>query len=113
MIQKAANILETCGLPIFFKVDNPDAVGISAPENRKGLAVRSWVRSLSFMQKEALVISDTTGLAWRLASDEGPSLNSFDSAPCPLAFFTVGMVSSYVNEIQALAKIQNIEIKKI
>jgi len=113
MIQKAKNILGTCGLPIFFKVDNADAVGISAPENRKGLAARTWMRSLSFMQKEALVISDTTGLAWRLASDEGPSLNSFDSAPCPLAFFTVGMVSSYVNESQALAKIQNIEIKKI
>ena len=113
MIQKATNILETCGLPIFFKVDNANAVGIRAPENRKGLAVRTWVRSLSFMQKEALVISDTTGLAWRLASDEGPSLNSFDSAPCPLAFFTVGMVSSYMNEIQALAEIENIEIKNI
>jgi uncharacterized OsmC-like protein len=113
MTQKATNVLETCGLPIFFKVDNADEVGISAPKNRKGLAVRTWVRSLSFMQKEALVISDTTGLVWRLASDEGPSLNSFDSAPCPLAFFTVGMVSSYVNEIQALAKIQNIKIKNI
>ena len=113
MIQKAENILETCGLPIFFKAGNADKAGIRAPQNRKGLAVRTLIRSLSFMQKEALVISDTTGLVWRLASDEGPSLNSYDSAPCPLAFFTVGMVSSYVNEIQALAKIENIEIKNI
>jgi len=65
------------------------------------------------MQKEALVVSDTTGLVWRFASDEGPYLNSFDSAPCPLAFFTTGMVSSYMSEIQALAKIQNIKIKNI
>ena len=113
MTQKPENILETCGLPIFFKVDNADAVGISAPENRKGLAVRTFIRSLSFMQKEALVVSGTAGQAWRLASDEGPSLNSFDSAPCPLAFFTVGMVSSYVNEIQALSKIENIKIKNL
>ncbi|CAB1058138.1 hypothetical protein D1BOALGB6SA_2894 [Olavius sp. associated proteobacterium Delta 1] len=113
MANKGINVLETCGLPIFFKVGNADEVGISAPRNRKGLAVRTWVRSLSVMQKEALVISDTTGLVWRFASDEGPYLNSFDSAPCPLAFFTTGMVSSYMNEIQALAKIQNIKIRNI
>lgn len=113
MPKKDTNVLESCGLPIFFKVDNADEVGISAPENRKGLAVRTWVRSLSVMQKEALVISDTTGLVWRFASDEGPYLNSFDSAPCPLAFFTTGMVSSYMSEIQALANIQNIKIKNI
>jgi len=113
MTQKPTNVLETCGLPIFFKVDNADEVGIRAPNNRKGLAVRTWVRSLSFMQKEALVVSDTTGLVWRFASDEGPYLNSFDSAPCPLAFFTTGMVSSYMNEFQALANIRSIEIKNI
>jgi len=113
MPQNDKNVLETCGLPIFFKVDNAEEIGIRAPENRKGLAVRTWVRSLSVMQKEALVISGTTGLGWRFASDEGPYLNSFDSAPCPLAFFTTGMVSSYMNEIQALAAIQNLKIKNI
>ena len=52
------------------------------------------------MQKEAIVASARSGKAWRLASDEGPYLDGFDSAPCPLSFLTTGMVSSYFNEIQ-------------
>ena len=107
------NIISSSGLPPFFLVDNVNAVGIEAPENRKGDALRTWVRSLSGFQKEALVISAQTGKTWRLVSDEGPYLNGHDAAPCPLAFLTTGMVASYMNEILALASIQGIEIRKL
>ncbi len=97
----------------FFKVANADAVGIDAPDNRKGDAVRTWVRALSGFQKEALVRSARTGDTWRFVSDEGPYLNGHDAAPCPLAFLSTGMVASFMNEILALAKIRDLEIRKL
>lgn len=107
------DIIGTTGLPPFFKVSNADEVGIDAPENRKGDALRTWVRSLSGFQKEALIRSAKTGDTWRLVSDEGPYLNGHDAAPCPLAFLSTGMVASFMNEILALAKIQGVEIRKL
>ena len=104
MAATGPNILVDSGLPLFFKIANAAEVGIAAPPNRKGDALQTWVRSLSVMQKEAIVISQRTGLAWRLASDEGPYLNGHDAAPCPLAFLTAGMIASYMNEITALAR---------
>jgi uncharacterized OsmC-like protein len=65
------------------------------------------------MQKEAIVASSVTNRAWRLASDEGPYLNGNDVAPCPLAFLTTGMVSSYMNETLALAKSRGITVHDI
>jgi len=97
----------------FFKVANADVVGISAPENRKGDALRTWVGSLSGFQKEALVHSAKTGDTWRLVSDEGDYLNGYDAAPCPLSFLSVGMIASFMNEIEALAKIQGVELRKL
>ena len=92
--------LVTCGKPYFFEVSSSRDVAIRPPEPRRGVAVRLWVRSLSEMQKEALVTStDGDGTVWRLSSDEGPYLNGSDLAPCPLSFLTTGMVSSYMNEI--------------
>lgn len=107
------DIIGTSGLPPFFKVANADAVSIDAPENRKGDAVRTWVRSLSGFQKEALVRSAKTGETWRFVSDEGPYLNGLDAACCPLAFLSCGMAASYMNEIMALAEIRGIEIRKL
>lgn len=78
-----------------------------------GDSLRTWVRSLSVFQKEALVASSRTGKVWRLSSDEGPYLGGHDAAPCPLAFLTAGMIASYMNEITALAKAQGIEIRKL
>lgn len=95
--------------PAFYKVSNPALIG--APDNRKGDAVRTHVRSLSGFQKEALVSSAKTGDVWRLVSDEGPYLNGHDAACCPLAFLSVGMVASFMNEITAYAEQQNIEIR--
>ncbi len=107
------DIIGTSGIAPFFKVTNADAVTIDAPENRKGDAVRTWVRALSGFQKEALVRSARTGDTWRFVSDEGPYLNGHDAACCPLAFLSCGMVASFMNEITALAEIRGIEIRKL
>lgn len=104
------NLLGKSETPSFFRVENFDTIGILPPNNRKGDGLRSWVRSLSGFQKEAIVISALSGKAWRLVSDEGPYLNGHDEAPCPLAFLSVGMAASYMNEIYALAKIRNVRI---
>ena len=107
------NLIGTSNVAPFFKVTNADDVSIDAPENRKGDALRTWVRSLSGFQKESLVRSAKTGETWRLVSDEGPYLNGHDAAPCTLAFLSSGMAASFMNEIIALAKIQNVEIRKL
>lgn len=113
MSKAASNPLIDCGKPLFFKVANADVIGFELPEIRLGEAVRLCVRSLSVMQKEALVASATTGNVWRLASDEGAYLAGLDEASCPLSFLSTGMVCSYMNEILALAKIRGITINDI
>ncbi len=114
MIKKnLPNPLKESGLPYFFKVANPDDVDLGTLPLRKGDAIRTCVRSLSHMQKEALVSANSTNTIWRLASDEGSYLNGHDECPAPLTFLTVGMISSYMNEVLALAKIRNIEIHNI
>lgn len=97
------NLIGTSGIAPFFIVTNADDVSIDTPENRKGDSLRTWVRSLSGFQKEALVRSAKTGVTWRLVSDEGPYLNGHDAAPCPLAFLSSGIAASFMNEILALA----------
>ena len=106
------NVLLDCGKPLFFQVAD-DISPIKVPEVRLGDAVRLHVRSLSAMQKEAIVASSNSDVIWRLSSDEGAYLNGFDAAPCPLSFLTTGMVASYMNEILALAKQRGINIKNI
>jgi hypothetical protein len=65
------------------------------------------------MQKEAIVGSSHPGSLWRLASDEGPYLDGFDAAPCPLAFMTVGMVSAYMNALHAAAHRRGLDLHDI
>ena len=113
MAQLGEDIIGTSALAPFFKVANADEVGIIAPESRIGDADRTWVRSFSGFQKEALVRSAKTGDTWRFVSDEGPYLNGYDAACCPLAFLSCGMAASYMNEIMALAKQQGVEIRKL
>jgi uncharacterized OsmC-like protein len=105
------DIIGASPLPPFFKLANSSA--ISAPDNRRGDALRTCVRSLSGFQKEALVRSARTGDTWRLVSDEGPYLNGHDAACCPLAFLSVGMVASFMNEITAYAQQRNVTIRKL
>ncbi|HCQ64942.1 MAG TPA: hypothetical protein DIU07_07130 [Rhodobacteraceae bacterium] len=107
------DIIRESGLVPVFKLANPDAVGIDAPQIRLGDALRSRVRSLSGFQKEALVQSARSGETWRLVSDEGPYLNGQDAAPCPLAFLSAGMAASFMNEILALAEIRGLALRKL
>jgi uncharacterized OsmC-like protein len=106
--------LERSGKPLFFKAGDA-AAGTQAPPARMGDSLRTLARALSGseFQKEALVASSHTGQVWRLASDEGPYLNGADAAPCPLSLLTVGMISSYANEILALAKARGVAIRNI
>jgi hypothetical protein len=117
MAKSEANLLKESGLPLFFKVANPEAVGIAPPEadtrTNGGEGLRTWVRSLSVMQKDALVASSRTGAVWRLASDEGAYLAGHDEAPCPLAFLTVGMIASYANEITALLDQRGVAVRHL
>jgi hypothetical protein len=99
--------------PAFFPIGNPAGIGLEAPEDRHGSSVRTWVRALAGMQKEAFTINGSNGRAWRLVSDEGPYLAGHDRAPCPLCTFITGMVSSYMNEIQALAADRRLELADV
>ena len=107
--------LDPSGKPLFFKVADGSAVGLSPPKERLGDSLRCWVRWLprTNLQKEALVISSRTGETWHLASDEGAYLGGDSAAPFPLSFLTAGMVCSYMNEILALAKTRDIGIAEI
>lgn len=100
-------------LPTFFEIGDASSLRLPLPPNRHGQSVRVFARSLSVMQKEAIAVSARSGKAWRLASDEGPYLNGFDSAPCPLSFLTVGMVASYMNEILALAGQRAVAVRQL
>lgn len=113
MAKIGEDLIRASDLPPFFRLANADEVGIDAPDNRKGDALRTWVRSMSGFQKEAIVRSAKTGDTWRFVSDEGAYLNGYDAACCPLAFLSCGMVASYMNEITALADIRGIEIRKL
>jgi len=100
--------IETGDTPLVFPV-HPVAAPVPV-QNGDDVAIRTICRSLEGMQKEAVVQVGTAGQAWRMLSDEGPWLNGTDLAPFPLAFFTAGLVSSYLAEYTAEAKKQNIEI---
>jgi hypothetical protein len=102
------NILGADDRPRFFIVDDSEVLEL--PEDRHGLSVRAAVRSLSGMQKEALVRNGTTGLTWRLVSDEGPYLDGFDEAPCPLSFLTTGMVSMFADQVVAAAEKAGVDV---
>ena len=104
------NFLACSTDPICFPFDRVASLGVVLPENRHGQSVRVWARSLVGMQKEALVASTRSGDGWRLATDEGPYLDGYDAAPCPLAFMTVGMVSCYMNELLAVAKQRGVDL---
>lgn len=107
-----ANILGSDPRPLFFPVEGgPDL--LLPPPDRLGQSVRFAARSLSVMQKEGLVASSASGKVWRLVSDEGAYLDGFDEAPCPLSFLTVGMVSSYMTELLALADQRGIAIDRV
>jgi organic hydroperoxide reductase OsmC/OhrA len=82
----------------------------TAPGERR---LRTTARALEGMQKEAVVATPGTGIAWRLVCDEGPYLKGTDLAPFPLAFFCTGMVSCYMSELQRLLREHGISHRKL
>ncbi len=109
----APDILGQDQRPAFFPVANAAEIGLEPPEDRIGTPLRTWVRALAGMQKEALVVNGATGRSWRLVSDEGPYLAGHDRAPCPLCTFIAGMVASYMNEVTGLADARGLDIDDI
>ncbi|MGD8341783.1 MAG: OsmC family peroxiredoxin [Gammaproteobacteria bacterium] len=107
------NVLGNSTRPLFFRVGSSSGLEIAPASARLDESIRTHVRSLSVMQKEALVVSRRTRSIWRLASDEGAYLDGDDEAPCPLSFLTTGMISSTMEELLALARQRGIEIANI
>jgi uncharacterized OsmC-like protein len=99
-----APALDASPLPFFCRVENGDELGLEPPPARRGLAVRTLVRSLRGMQKEALVTSSASGATWRVASDEGPYLAGTDLVPPPLGFLSAGFAASVAAELLAAAE---------
>jgi uncharacterized OsmC-like protein len=105
--------LEELGEPLYYIAGNAAAAGFPTPPNPHGQSLRTWVRSLGGMQKEALVVNAATGTAWRFACDEGEHLGGHNKAPNPLTYLSAGMISSYMNEIIALAAQRQIELRDL
>ncbi|MBO6783785.1 MAG: OsmC family protein, partial [Alphaproteobacteria bacterium] len=57
--------------------------------------------------------SAATETAWRFVCDEGEHLGGFNQAPNPLTYLSAGMISSYMNEITALADQRDINLGNI
>lgn len=100
--------LEALGPALCHRVDDD----FEAPSPRLAQAHLTRVRSLSAMQKEALVTSSPAGDTWRMASDEGPYLDGADVAPPPLGHLAAGMVSSYMSALQAVAEQRGVELEE-
>lgn len=96
--------------PLVFPVESVPAAFAAAPADLPvdTLTIRTTARSLAGMQKEAVVAYGASGTCWRMVCDEGPYLNGTDLAPFPLAFFCVGMASSFMTELLLLLKQRNI-----
>lgn len=105
------NPLESSGKPLFFKALS--AADLQAPTNRNGVAIRTAARSLSVMQKEALISTSLGSDLWRVSSDEGAYLDGDDVSPCPLAHMTTGMVASFMETTQVLARQRGIELPRL
>jgi hypothetical protein len=91
-------------------VENAAELGLEPPPAAGGPALRTAVRALEGMQKEALVVSGETGRAWRLVSDEGPYLAGTDLAPPPLGFFCAGMAAANATALLALAGARGVRL---
>jgi uncharacterized OsmC-like protein len=105
--------LEEIGDPLYFIAGNAAESGFPVPPNPHGQSLRTWVRSLGGMQKEAVVVSAATGTAWRFACDEGAHLGGHNKAPNPLTYLSAGMIASYTAEITALAEQRQIELRNL
>jgi len=98
--------IEQSPYPLVFKVASSDDGA------RGGTGVRTEVRALEGMQKEALVrIPGAEG--WRMVSDEGPYLDGTDLAPFPLAFFTAGTQLSLLSTVARAARAREVPLEEL
>jgi len=104
--------IESLGTPLAFKVSGPSEKPADAGAAGE-LRIRSEVRALEGMQKEALVHHGPTGTVWRMVSDEGPYLEGTDLAPFPLAFYTAGVVFSFMTETLRHAAELDVEVESL
>lgn len=97
---QAPNLLQESGLPLAYAAAGH--VPLNSPAGPSGyeVSVRTIVRSLSVMQKEATVMSTRSATRWRLSSDEGPYLQGHDFAPAPLSHMTVGFATDVLASIR-------------
>lgn len=105
--------LESSPFPLVFRV--PERLIELSAGDASTVALRTYVRALGGMQKEALVALATPSgkHTWRMASDEGPYLNGTDLAPFPLAFFMAGMQFSLLAEVLRHAEAMGVPLKRL
>ena len=103
--------IEEMNVPLYYIAGNAAEAGFETPPNPCGQSLRTWVRSLGGMQKEALVVNAASGTAWRFACDEGAHLGGHNKAPNPLTYLSAGMIASYMNEITALAGQRKVDLR--
>ncbi|MFQ5526131.1 MAG: OsmC family protein [Thermoanaerobaculia bacterium] len=109
--QQAVTSIESLGTPLAFKVRT---AGLPAGRDEaRNIRIRSEVRALEGMQKEALVYDASSKTVWRMVSDEGPYLEGTDLAPFPLGFYTAGVVFSYMTEILRHAATLGVEVASL
>ncbi len=113
MIDAQPDVLGLDPRPLCFEVADAEALDLAPAAPRHGASVRTWVRTLAGMQKEAITVNGAGQAAWRFASDEGPYLAGNDVGPCPLSFFTTGMVASYTDEILAAARRHELVVRDL
>lgn len=103
--------IESLGFELAYKAAEgvPSAESLDTSNNK--IAIRSQLRALTGMQKEALVFDSASGTQWRMVCDEGPYLNGTDLAPFPLAFYTTGMAFSFTAELLKHAKAAGIKLE--
>jgi uncharacterized OsmC-like protein len=95
---KAPNLLKESGLPLVYPFRG-SALKVPSPAGFE-IASRAAVRTLTVMQKEALVSRSGSSVRWRLSSDEGPYLQGHDFAPAPLAHMTTGLAAELMLSIE-------------
>lgn len=109
--QPMASPLEEMGEPLAFRIEDP--ADLDAPSTTHDRAIRTRLRLLEWMQKEALATDSETGETWRLATDEGPYASAPDIAPPPLGFTTAALISSYTSEIRAEIRRRDLSVEDI
>jgi len=93
-----------------------DPLGFKLRQGSGGAGGRQTIkveaRQMAGHQKET-VVTDRTGDAWRLTSDEGKHLRGTDLAPFPLGFFNAGLQSDLYGRLGALAASRGIALEDV